>query len=577
MGITIDKPWPPNVKGIQDECAKVQKVESNINTNAKTCGWGTYVDGYIQSGYLCPKPKKVAGEYPYAELLSWPTPQFIAKIIKESKGNFNDYEAWAESAFMAIKTLDMYNKVKAALGQDPYKYVASFMDVNEKYHVQAIGVSYQFINSGGVGVGGGGQQVSVEDFSQKCPLILTVEKPAGNKTNNAPVDIFKYWSKDKNGINKDPLVYSSSGKSYAKVPSDFGWKLNNNIYPYPTLYSQSCVDTAPVWASNQAKTPSFLNEYTPDPIYNVQRSDSETTAVSKSYLGNQIKKSEFMSDKDLYNRNIGKAMINFNNALIKQKELIPEYCTIPIKRESTKGTNEYDMGTTEEARISMYALCRDFGGLWVQGVGTGEYMCGCRDMSNSTLTLNLKSSTGDINISNEINRTQKYRNWSHADSKAMITNTIALASAFIPVVGPFISAGISLGNAAILWRSGKKTEAAVDALFAIIPVLGKIPGVGKITASIAKSLGSKLGSGVALTFEELKTLKNITQYDEIISKMVILKLEETGLSKLEKAVVKGIVKKSETELVKYIGLPSRENLQKTIVNTAVSTATTGLS
>ena len=59
--------------------------------------------------------------------------------------------------------------------------------------------------------------------------------------------------------------------------------------------------------------------------------------------------------------------------------------------------------------------------------------------------------------------------------------------------------------------------------------------------------------------------------------MVILKLEETGLSKLEKAVVKGIVKKSEKELVKYIGLPSRENLQKTIVNTAVSTATTGLS
>ena len=88
--------------------------------------------------------------YPYTELKNNPTPQFIAKIIKESKGTlntWNDNEAWVEAAFMAITTTDMYNKVKAALGQDPYKFAASFMDVNEKYHVQAVGVSYKLMGS----------------------------------------------------------------------------------------------------------------------------------------------------------------------------------------------------------------------------------------------------------------------------------------------------------------------------------------------------------------------------------------------------------------------------------------------
>ena len=179
--------------------------------------------------------KKKVTNYPFDHLKNNPTPQFIAKIIKESKGTFNDNEAWAEAAFMAIKTPDMYNKVKAALGQDPYKYAASFMDVNEKYHIQAIGVSYKLMN-------GSNKKVAVDDFSKKCPLILTAKKPGGNKTNNANVNIFKYWSKDKNNNNRDPLLYSTLTGKYAKVPADFGWKFNNNIYPYPTLYSQSCID-----------------------------------------------------------------------------------------------------------------------------------------------------------------------------------------------------------------------------------------------------------------------------------------------------------------------------------------------
>jgi hypothetical protein len=224
--------------------------------------------------------------------------------------------------------------------------------------------------------------------------------------------------------------------------------------------------------------------------------------------------------------------------------------------------------------ISMYTLCKNFGGLWVHGVGTGEYTCGCRDMSNPTIVMSLQSDSGSVNIGSKINDTQKSTNWSHSDSIDMVTNTISFASAFIPVVGPFISAGISLGNAAMHWKQGKRKEAAVDALFAIIPLLGKIPGVAKISNSITKSLGAKLFNGGALSLEELNTLKNITQYDKAISTQILSKLKTTP--GLQKHIVDTAVKETEKELIGYVGLPTRNEIQKKIANAAVGTATTGL-
>ena len=510
--------------------------------------------------------KKKVTNYPFDHLKNNPTPQFIAKIIKESKGTFNDNEAWAEAAFMAIKTPDMYNKVKAALGQDPYKYAASFMDVNEKYHIQAIGVSYKLMN-------GSNKKVAVDDFSKKCPLILTAKKPGGNKTNNANVNIFKYWSKDKNNNNRDPLLYSNGlTGTYAKVPADFGWKFNNNIYPYPTLYPQSCIDMSGEWAKKQNQFNKYIKEYV-DPLStsNVQKSDS--TSVSKSYLGNQIDPRTIMSKKEKYNRNIGQEMINFNNSLIKQKELIPKYCTTPIMR--MKNNDRNPMDAMVNASVSMYNLCRDFGGLWVYGVGTSKFKCGCRDMSNPTLTMNLKSSTGDINIGNEIEKTQTSRNWSHEDSVGMITNAVAFASAFIPVVGPFISAGISLGNSAYHWSQGKQKDAAVEAFFALLPMLGKIPGVGNISKTLAKDLSTAILKSKALTIQELNALKRITQFDEVISKQVLRKVEQAAEGKLSQHIIKTSIKKAEGALVDYTGLPTRSKVKKAIASKTLG-ATTNL-
>ena len=66
----------------------------------------------------------------YKKLKNNPSPEYIAAVIKNSKGKWNDEEAWAQSAFEAIKDLNTYNKVKQILKSDPYKFVKSFMDTD---------------------------------------------------------------------------------------------------------------------------------------------------------------------------------------------------------------------------------------------------------------------------------------------------------------------------------------------------------------------------------------------------------------------------------------------------------------
>lgn len=406
------------------------------------------------------------------------------------------------------------------------------------------------------------------DFKKKCPLNLTVNKPGGNKTNTASVNIFKYWNKDKNNKDVDPLLYSNGlTGTYAKVPADFGWRINNDIYPYPTIYSQSCVDASGEYAKEQSKFSNSIKtgvvkEYT-DPNLIVAKSDN--TNVSKSYLGNQVDFRDKLTKQQKWDNSLGKQMIDFNKSLIQQKSLIPKYCTTPLTRTGKKTFEKFQ----SIASVSMYNLCREFGGLWVYGVGTGQYTCGCRDMSNPTISMNLKSSTGDINIGQTINKSQTSRNWDSEDSNDLIVNALAFAAAFVPVVGPLLSAGISLGNAAYKWNKGDTKGAAIDAFFALLPIIGKIPGIGTISKNISTSIGSKLLSKAGLTGEELNTLKKIMEYDTAISKQVVAQLEKSGAGKIRKHIISTAAEETEKMVGEYSLLPSRDKLKKTLAKKLV--------
>ena len=487
--------------------------------------------------------------YPYDELKNNPTPEFIAKILSESRGSVNDNEAWAEAAFMAIKNITMYDKVAKALGADPYKFVRDFINVSIKYHVQAIQVSYLNLLDNNVGP-------KVTKFSTQCKLTFTEQNPGGGKTNKAGQVPYALWNS-----NKDPYL-KENGK-YAVVPEDFGWKLNNNIYPYPTLYSKECTTTTNI---------------------------NESEVFSKNKDGS---KKEFfdptkMTDKDftkISNKSNQKKMIEFNNALVQQKKLIPQYCQKPLVRSDKKAkVKAGKTGAVSFRYLSMYSLCKDFGGLWVRGANTANYTCGCRDMNSIDFNIEVDDGSGfsldtrygakeNKTISQSITDTQTSKNWSNAENQQLVLNVVALASAFIPVVGPVISAGISIGSAAAQYRKGNHKAAAVELLFACLPFIGKIPGLGKMSTNFARIIKIKLVRGTPMTLTEFNALKNIVNYDTYISTKVGQYLEKQAVSELSKNLITTAVKKTEAKVIQMAGLPTYGDIKKKAAGETISTTT----
>lgn len=60
-----------------------------------------------------------------------------------------------------------------------------------------------------------------------------------------------------------------------------------------------------------------------------------------------------------------------------------------------------------------------------------------------------------------------------------------ITTAFIPLVGPFLSAGFGLGNAKLYWDENEKSDAGISLFFSLLPVAGVIGG------KIASKLGTK--------------------------------------------------------------------------------------
>jgi len=118
------------------------------------------------------------------------------------------------------------------------------------------------------------------------------------------------------------------------------------------------------------------------------------------------------------------------------------------------------------------------------------------------------------------------------DTHTMNT-VLQIASAFIPYVGPFVSAGIGAADAGLYWNEGDKTSAVITGVFSFLPFLTFVPG--------AKELGSK---GMSLLADKLlKGGANLTKAEaEIVNavKMFTPKIQEelTKMAPKLKNVVK---------------------------------------
>ena len=105
-----------------------------------------------------------------------------------------------------------------------------------------------------------------------------------------------------------------------------------------------------------------------------------------------------------------------------------------------------------------------------------------------------------------------------------IIDALAIATFFIPFVGPVISLGLEAGNAALYYREGDNYSAGLSAAFALIPfggVLRRIPGV------------KEFGRGFLVT--SLKKARTLEQGRKLAKPM----------TKLEKEAVEAFSKKSD--------------------------------
>lgn len=99
-----------------------------------------------------------------------------------------------------------------------------------------------------------------------------------------------------------------------------------------------------------------------------------------------------------------------------------------------------------------------------------------------------------------------------------VLSLFSIASAFIPVIGPFLSAGISLGNAGVYYKQGRTKEAGLTAVLGMIPAIGSIgriiPGVTKLGVNGMQNLGAKMisiegGSLAKLNQIEMEVVEGI--------------------------------------------------------------------
>lgn len=91
----------------------------------------------------------------------------------------------------------------------------------------------------------------------------------------------------------------------------------------------------------------------------------------------------------------------------------------------------------------------------------------------------------------------------------LVLAIVGIGTAFIPVVGPFIAAGIGLLDAGLYYKEGDKTSAAISGVFSLLPFVGKIPGVKETSSAVWKAISSKLATGGKLLPAEVELVKQV--------------------------------------------------------------------
>lgn len=95
----------------------------------------------------------------------------------------------------------------------------------------------------------------------------------------------------------------------------------------------------------------------------------------------------------------------------------------------------------------------------------------------------------------------------------------SIGAAFIPFIGPFLSVGIDLANAALYYKEGDTKTAGMVGVFSMIPGVGGLAaklGLAKWSSKALGEIGKKISLGQKLTPVESKVANRVAQYSQVI-------------------------------------------------------------
>ena len=126
---------------------------------------------------------------------------------------------------------------------------------------------------------------------------------------------------------------------------------------------------------------------------------------------------------------------------------------------------------------------------------------------------------GSLNLS-QAAKVNKEMNDYYKENPHLVNQVAQIVALIIPVVGPFVSAGIGLADAATYVKEGKNTEAGVSAFFALLPgigaVVGKIPGVKQLGQKGMQALATKFLTKAPLNAVEQSVITGINLNKELV-------------------------------------------------------------
>jgi hypothetical protein len=137
-----------------------------------------------------------------------------------------------------------------------------------------------------------------------------------------------------------------------------------------------------------------------------------------------------------------------------------------------------------------------------------------------------------------------------------VNNLLQIGTAFIPLIGPFISAGIGLADAAMYYKEGDTKTAGLMGVFAAIPGVGGLAGklgLNKWGAKALGEIGKKISLGLKLTPAESQVASRVAQYRQLIQSEMTKIGESATLKGGAQSARKKLANKDAVQKLKGIG------------------------